>query len=65
MQDRAAKVTVTILAIVTDALRLWLRGNPGSSLADVRTQIENTLRDEFADAAYFARGERDAGKEES
>jgi hypothetical protein len=40
VQDRAAKTTVTIVAIVTDALRLWLRGSPGNPLADVRTQIE-------------------------
>jgi hypothetical protein len=59
MQDRAAKTATTILAIVADALRLWLRGNPGSSLGDARTQIENVLRDEFADVAHFARGERD------
>jgi hypothetical protein len=57
-RDRAAIVTTTILAIVVDALRQWLRGSSGA-LTDVHTQIENVIRDEFADLARQARSERD------
>jgi len=47
-QDRAAAITTTILAIVVDALRRRLR-RESVSMADVRVQIEETLRDEFFD----------------
>ncbi len=46
--DRASRVTPTILAIIGEALRAWFRGDP-VAWPDVREQVENLLRDEFAD----------------
>jgi hypothetical protein len=57
-RDRAATVTATIVAIVVDALRAWLRGG-SAGLADVRGQIENVLREEFEDVTRQVRGERE------
>ena len=58
--DRAFGVTTTIIGIVTDALRQWLRGDP-ADLAGVHRQIEKLLRDEFDDVKREAAGERIAG----
>jgi rubrerythrin len=56
-RDRAAVVATSIISIITDALRRWLRGEP-ADLAGVRTQIESLLRDEFADIERQIAGER-------
>jgi hypothetical protein len=56
--DRAAAVTTSILLTVTTGMRRWLDGEPVPRAA-IRTEIENTLRDEFADVARQVRGERD------
>ena len=58
-RDRAGVVATTVLAIVADALRQWLRGGSAAALTDVRTQVETVVRDEFADLANQVRGERD------
>ena len=56
--DRAAVVTTSILLIVAAAMRHWLDGEPIVRAA-LRTEIEGTLREEFADIARQVRGERD------
>lgn len=56
-KDRAAVVTTTVIAIVVNALGAWLHGEP-VTLTDVRAQIEDLLRDEFADIKREAAGER-------
>jgi hypothetical protein len=56
-KDRAAVVSTTVIAIVVNALRAWLHGEP-VTLTAVRAQIENLLRDEFADIKREAAGER-------
>jgi len=55
-RDRAAIATTTIVAILTEAWRSWLRGED-VSFAAVRNQVEKSLRDEFADCAREARAE--------
>ena len=57
-RDRAYAAAGTIIAIVVDALRHWLHGEP-VTLTGVRAAIENTLRDEFDDLARQVRGERE------
>jgi hypothetical protein len=54
--DRAAVAATAIASIVTEALRAWLRGGP-SSLPAARKEIENYLRDEFADNTRQARSD--------
>ena len=58
MSDRSAAVSVTIIAIVTDALRQWLRGDSAAGLGGVRAQVESLLRDEFADIKREAAADR-------
>ncbi|MGA8697946.1 MAG: hypothetical protein WB689_29755 [Xanthobacteraceae bacterium] len=53
-RDRADVVTTTIMAIIVDRFRAWLRGEP-LSLKAIHDQIERVLRDEFADCAREAR----------
>jgi hypothetical protein len=57
-RDRAYAAAGTIIAIVVDALRQWLHGEP-VSLTDVRGQVAAVLRDEFAEIKREAAGERD------
>jgi hypothetical protein len=57
-RDRAHAASGTIIAIIVDALRAWLHGQP-VVLRDVRAQVEALLRDEFDDLARQIRGERD------
>jgi hypothetical protein len=55
-QDRAARATTAIIAILTDAWRNWFHGD-GVSFTAVRDEIEGYLRDEFSDCAHQARSE--------
>ena len=48
-RDRAALITTTILAIVTNALRQWLHEDSPGSLHDARPAIEAFIRDELAE----------------
>lgn len=56
-RDRASVVATTIISIVTDALRRWLRGDP-ADLAGARGEVESVLRDEFDDIVRQIAGER-------
>jgi hypothetical protein len=51
--DRAHVVATSIVAILADALRAWLRDDV--SCRDVRAHIEALLRDEFDDIARMVR----------
>jgi len=57
-KDRAAVVTTAILQVVVSALRQWLNER-GVGLSAVRVEVENILREEFADVARVARDERE------
>jgi hypothetical protein len=56
-RDRAGVAATTILAIITEALRSWIRGGPSTPKA-VRSEIEEFLRGEFTDCAREARAEQ-------
>jgi hypothetical protein len=56
--DRAAVVTTSIILVITESLRHWVRGDACTPKA-ARREIEDMLRDEFADLAHQMRGERD------